>query len=524
MGRYRNKPTPDASSTEAALDAMDADGLRALVREMMPWFDDVLHARFVNALVDRAARTTPSWAPKAPDSAQVGEIQEFAEAAKRIGYAEPSDVDAYLRQGANAFLAKNYAAAFQIFRALLIPAGHGEFHLGQDEMIDEVLGIDPATCAAQYVASMYMTATPQDRGKAVLSAIDEMHGIGHFWEPLRELERVAIEPLPDIDDFLVQWKALVEERVQKDRKNDWDSDEDRWLREVVQRTQGPAGLADVARASKRADDLRAWCRSLVEAGDWKGALAAYDEAAELVSDKEYARGDFLDGAALAAQELRRKDLPARLKRAWREAPSMVRLRRWLGSSKSGKVLLGRVSEALAAVPKNAHRQRALLHVLGGDFTEAAKLLGSAKGLGWSSGDHPGHLLFPLFTSLLGGIELPDEPERDYDELSLLSDRDEARLATPDVADIIRLAGIQAPTEPATRAAVIKSMRTAAEKRIAGVTENKRRRHYGHAASLALACAQVDGSATATKWLEGIRDEYRRYPALQRELGGRKGRA
>ncbi len=28
---------------------MDADGLRALVREMLPWFDDVLHARFVNA-------------------------------------------------------------------------------------------------------------------------------------------------------------------------------------------------------------------------------------------------------------------------------------------------------------------------------------------------------------------------------------------------------------------------------------------------------------------------------------------
>lgn len=524
MGRYRSKPTPDASSTEAALDAMDADGLRALVREMIPWFDDVLHARFVNALVDRAARTTPSWAPKAPDSAQVGEIQEFAEAAKRIGYAEPSEVDAYLRQGANAFLAKDYAAAFQIFRALLIPAGHGEFQLGQDEMIDEVLGIDPATCAAQYVASMYMTATPKNRGKAVLSAIDEMHGIGYFWKPLRELERVAIEPLPDFDDFLVQWKALVEERVQKDRKNDWDSHEDRWLREVVQRTQGPEGLAEVARASKRADDLRAWCRSLVEADDWKGALAAYDEAAELVSDKEYGRGDFLDGAALAAQELGRKDLPARLERTWREAPSMVRLRRWLGSSNTRKVLLGRVREALAAVPKHAHRQRALLHVLSGNFTEAAKLLASAKGLGWSSGDHPGHLLFPLFISFLGGIELPDEPARDYDELSLLSDRDEPRLATPEVVDLIRLAGIQAPTEPATRTAVIKSMRIAAEKRIAGVTENKRRRHYGHAASLALACAQVDSSSTGTKWLEGIRDEYRRYPALQRELGERKGRA
>jgi hypothetical protein len=134
------------------------------------------------------------------------------------------------------------------------------------------------------------------------------------------------------------------------------------------------------------------------------------------------------------------------------------------------------------------------------------------------------LLFPLFVSLFGGVELPGEPERDFDELNLLSERDEPRLTTPEVADLIRRAGIQAPTDPATRTAVVRSMRTAAEKRIAGVTENKRRRHYGHAASLALACAQVDRSTNGTKWLEGIRDEYRRYPALQRELGGRKGRA
>lgn len=472
MRGYKSKPTPDASSSEAALDAMNADELRSLIRDMLPWFDEALQARFANALVDQAARNGSGWVPQGPTDAVVNEVEAFAEAAKRIGYAEPSEVDAYLRDGFNAFLGKNYHAAFRIFRALLIPVGNVDIDLGQHEMLDEVLGVDPAACAAQYVAAMYMTSTPKNRGKAVLTAIDEMHGIGHFWEPLRELERVAIEPLPDLDDFL----------------------------------------------------LRAWCRALVEAADWQAALAAYDEAAELVSDKEYARGDFLDGAALAAQELRRKDLPVRLERAWREAPSMVRLHRWLGSSNTRKVLLGRVGEALAAVPKHAHRQRALLHILGADFGAAAKLLASAKGLGWSSGDHPGHLLFPVFVSLLGGVELPGEPGRDLDELSLLSDRDEPRLAMPEVIDLSRLAGIQSPTDPATREAVIKSLRTAVEKRIAGVTENKRRRHYGHAASLALACAQVDSSTAGTQWLEGIRDEYRRYPALQRELGGRRGRA
>jgi hypothetical protein len=36
---------------------------------------------------------------------------------------------------------------------------------------------------------------------------------------------------------------------------------------------------------------------------------------------------------------------------------------------------------------------------------AAKLLAEAPGLGCSSADHPGHLLFPLFCTLLGGGEL-----------------------------------------------------------------------------------------------------------------------
>ncbi len=185
MRGYRSKPMPDASTTEAALETMDADGLRALIRELLPWFDGALQARFANALVDRAARSGSGWVPQGPTDAMVREVEGFAEAAKRVGYAEPGDVDAYLRQGTNAFLAKNYAAALHIFRALLIPASQGDFHLGQDETIDEVLGIDPATCAAQYVGSVYMTATPNNRATAVLSAIDEMHGIGYFWAPGR---------------------------------------------------------------------------------------------------------------------------------------------------------------------------------------------------------------------------------------------------------------------------------------------------------------------------------------------------
>lgn len=211
----------DGSVTDAAIEAMDATELRAFIRDMLTWLDEATHARFVNALVDRASRNPSDWVPEGPTDAAVSDIVAFVQAAGRIGYADPSDVDDYLGQGSNAFLGRNYQAAVQIFRALLIPIGNADIDLGQHEMLDEVLGVDVATCAAQYVVSVYMTSTPKNRAKAVLSAIDEMRDIGHFWEPLRELERVSVEPLPDFDDFLVQWRALLKERAEKERKADW---------------------------------------------------------------------------------------------------------------------------------------------------------------------------------------------------------------------------------------------------------------------------------------------------------------
>jgi hypothetical protein len=514
--RYVAKPAPNPSGTEAALQAMDADGLRALIREIIPWLDKSTHARLVNALVDRAARSTSGWVPEGPTDDAVDEIVSFAEAAKRVRYADPSDVDDYLRQGSNAFLARDYRAALQIFHALLPPLGCGDIDLGQHEMVDEVLGVDLAACAAQYVVSIYMTATPMNRAQAALAAIADVRGIGHFWVPLRELERVAVEPLPDFEAFLSDWRSLVEERTKKDRRSEWDSDEDRWLREVVQRTEGPEGLAKVARKTKRSDDLRAWCRALIEAKDWKRALEAYEEASEIVCDKDHSRGEFFDGAALAAQELGRNDLPAKLERAWREAPSMLRLRRWLGSAATRETLRERASAALEACPKQAARQRALLHLLLDDFGSAAKLLASAPGLGWSNGEHPGHLLFPLFAALLTKAPFDSPDARDFEEFGSFVDLDEPRLTTPEIATLIDLAGVVLPGGGEARVLLLAAMRNAAERRIEGVTKNKRRRHYEHAAALALTCMRIDREGS-TGWFGKICSEYSRYPALQREL-------
>ncbi len=524
-GRRRRAATAqDPSSIDGALAALDADELRELMRDVLLNLDGRPRGRILNELIERAARNRSTWTPSGPSSESVASVHAFVEAAKQVGHADPSDVDDYLRHGTNALLGKNYSNAFVIFRALLIPLSEAEIDLGQHEMVDEVLTVDLSACAAQYVVSMYMTASPPGRAKAVLAAIRDVESVGHFWEPLHEMERVAVEALPDFLEFLPRWRELIESSIPSVRSHNAHSNSDRWLREVVQRMDGAAGLADLARATKQEDDLRAWCRELAAQQDWKAALAAHEEAAEIVGDSVYASGEFLDGAALAAQKLGSKDLAARLERAWRGAPSIRRLCRWLGSSINEKAATSRARVALEFCPKEAHRQRALLQVVVGDLEAPAKTLAAAPGLGWSNEEHPGQLLFPLFQNLLSETPARSplvEGGMDADPLeSMKADGDQVLLETPEVDDVLEIAGIKKQPEITIRWTLLEAMRRATENRLAAVTRNKRRRHYGHGAQLVATCAAFGSSTEAKDWVAKIRTRYRRYPALRRELDER----
>jgi hypothetical protein len=527
--RNDSKSKSGLSNIEGALSALNAEDLRDLIRAVIPHLDDKVFSWFANAIIEQASRGGTGWQPSRLTDESVAEVLAFAEAAKRNSYADPSEVDDYLRKGNNAFLGRNYHAASRIFHALLLPLSEGEIDLGQDEMFEEVLGVDTANCAAQYVVAVYMTSAPDCRADAVFTAIENMRVVGSFLNPLQEMERVAVEPLPDFEIFLPQWLALVQDAVKNERDHEWDSDADHWLREVILRLEGVDGLAGIAQSSRRSQDLRAWCRALSKGGNWEAALTANKESAEIVGDKNLSQGDFLDGAALAAQVLGRQDLPKYLETAWRKAPNLLRLRRWLGSSGSKGVLKKRAADAIEVCPKKAHRQIAFLHVLLGDYVSAAKLLASEPGLGWSDSEHTGHLLFPIFCRLLGdrssylGCESqhPDTPDNhimDIDELKPSSlNRDEPCLPNPSIDEILDFAGLDAVKSEDERSSLIRAMQKATRKRIEGVTQNKRLRHYGHAASLAAACAAVDKSPGMSGWIAEIRSEYRRYPALQREF-------
>jgi acyl transferase domain-containing protein len=235
---------------------------------------------------------------------------------------------------------------------------------------------------------------------------------------------------------------------------------------------------------------------------------------------------FLDRAALAAQELAGHDLFERLHAAWSALPTLERLRCWLHCALASGRPAQAIQSAIKECPTQNERQRALLYLLNNELAAAASLLAEASPLGWSGAEHPGHILFPLFARLLGCASATSEEllsilKYHCHELYDFTAPGEARLKSTTVEE---LAYTLASTDidPSVRQLVVGAMRKAAEGRCRAVTANQRRSHYGHAATLVTACAEVDGE-DGQRWAAAIRALYRRYPAFRRELDQRLGR-
>src|SRR5437899_2093646 len=182
--------------------------------------------------------------------------------------------------------------------------------LGGQELLDEVLGVSVHDCAARWVASVYVTSPPADRADNVLEALNAVDAVAPMAEPLAAMERVVLDPLPGLADFLPRWSALLQREAASGPR--WH--ERSRLREAVMRAEGTAGLARLARTSKCPEDARAWCTAVAAEGNWAAVLRVNDEAVALV-ESPHDRGDFHDAAALAARELGRPDFAARLETA-----------------------------------------------------------------------------------------------------------------------------------------------------------------------------------------------------------------
>jgi hypothetical protein len=505
---------------------MSAPELRAAVRAVLDGLDESVKLSVVDTLIARATKTTSGWRPTRPSQRIVEEAKSFAEAARHIGQADPYDVTEHLRRGTKAFLAGDYPSARAVFEAILPSIACVDIDLGQHELVEEVLGVDARVCVAQYVASVYMTTPLRDRSDAILRAIAQVEGVGTLSSPVKDMEDVTAGALPDLGVFLPLWvKRLQRFRPSKDA---WETEHERWLREAVFRVDGVNGLERIARKTRRPQACLAWYEALADQGDWPAALKASDAAARLVRQSHW-RGELLDGAALAAQQLRRPDLSKRLEAAWRAAPTLTRLLRWLeGDGRDQVPLRTKAARALTRCPKTAARQVGLLRVLTGDVAEAAAVLAKSPGLGWSDSDHPGHTIFPILAMLLSegttGDALVTELEatgRDpLESLAVLDEEHKPRLGTPSIVALIQSVRPSIALSDPDRDAAIDAMRIAAAKRTDGILGNSRRQHYGHAAQLVASCVAFAPKRRASellRWATDLRQQYWRRHAFREEL-------
>jgi len=354
--RFRGSQLPALDpDLDRALDALTIGELRSVVREALARLDREPRGELLDSLISRASKGAAGWKPSGPFREVVGEVKRFVEAARRIGYAEPHEVDDYLRKGTKAFLAGEHATTREVFEALLPAIADGDVDLGYHELVDEVLTVDVHECAARYVTAVYLTTPLEDRADALCQAIGASQEVACMWKPLKQMERVATEPLPELDAFLPHWVEYLER--QSPSESEWENDRDRWLREAVLRLEGVAGLERIARKTRKPEALRAWCQELAGGTEWAEALRAWDDAAKLTHSSHW-RGEFLDGAALAAQQLGRRDATRRLEAAWRGAPSLERLLRWLlAGTASASTLLKRARKAIDHCPGKAGRMR-----------------------------------------------------------------------------------------------------------------------------------------------------------------------
>jgi hypothetical protein len=509
-----------------ALDALSAPELRAAVRAILDDLDDEARAGVVDRLITRASEASSGGNPARPSPGIVATARVFAEAARRVGHADAADVTEHLRRATKAFLAGDHASARAVFEALLLPIACVDIDLGQHELVEEVLGVDAQLCVAQYVASVYTTTPLRGRAEAVLQAIEGAEGVATLVRPIQELEDASGGTLPELEAFLPLWgKRLERFRAPKD---DWESGRERWLREAAFRLDGVRGLERLARKTRRPQACLAWYTALAERRDWSAALQAAVVSARLVRQSHW-RGELLDGAALAARELGRPDLPKRLERAWRAAPTLTRLVRWLAAGEQGQhAIRVRAAKAVISCPRTSPRQLGLLRVVLDDIPGAAALLAKAPGLGWSDPDHPGHTLFPLLAALLSkrSVDKALLAELDvtgHDLLEPFAEGDEVskpRLPTPSVIALVQRTRARTPLTDVHADAAIDAMRIAAERRVLGLLEKSRRRHYGHAALLVASCvayAPKRRTVDLVKWAVGLDEQYRRRHAFRAEL-------
>lgn len=413
-------PTPaPGQDLERALEALDLEGLRGVLRALLSTRSSAVPAALEDAVIELAARRLGRGDFCGPDEALFDDAQRFLKLGKKKGALDAAQFRALALRARRQVLRGEYAVARLTYELLL---GHGpdtEILPRSREVEESYAELVAGPFAGSYLLSVIGVERPEKRVAALFEAVERVGMIAPLAQPLALLEAASLRPIEGFDALVSGWVAALSEISDGTRKSLVHNAVDGLLAEGLERLEGLSGIARMARRSNDLAHYRTWLTRLSDLGQHAQALAVVDEAEAMLTEP-FARGLVLDAGAYFARELGE---PARalgyLERALAEDPSVVRLARFLLSDEPARgVLLERIRGleapkqlALGATPGpgllrrplpiNA-RMRALTLALQGAIAPLGSALEDARD-DWSDDGHPGPIAFPtVLMALYGG--------------------------------------------------------------------------------------------------------------------------
>lgn len=525
LGVPRRRPDADpVFELRQHVELLEAPALRELLFEVTSELEPVAYARLVDAAARKVVGEKGRGALRgAGDASLLTDIEALCRTLKRRAHGDPHQIDDLLSRLNTAWIRgehETYCAGVTAIAEAL----DGGVDLGHDELYSEVLQTDLYEVGRRFLVSVYLTTEPSGRPAAILSAsgtLDVFEATED--QPISAMEEAALEPLPELDAFASAWAELLRGALTKPRlRGSWALA--RQLREATLRSAGNAGLAELARASRKREDYEAWVRALLASGDAEGAAAAAREGAAAVAES-YQQADL---HALAARiEIGRKnrgvgDLLAALV----TQPSALALRRWLGAlpktERAGAI------GALHVVSKD-NTVVASIAALRGEWAAVASVLEPREPLGWSGGDHggqdaidaavwaltrgaPSTMIAQLVRPRRHAVPGLDDPGAWIEE-DLAREDGLPELSAPTLTELLGELGPPAPT-PSEAKALRDAISRAALSRVSAVASSGRRRRYDDAARVVALASVLHADAGDAKAASEV-------VARARDIAGRK---
>jgi hypothetical protein len=223
----------------AHLEQLDAGTLRDVLVELSADLEPAQQARLVDIATRKLVKAKGRKAlPSGEDPQRLAaDVSRYARSLKVTARGNPSDVDALFVR-LNAAWMRGEHEVFRMGVMEIAKALDGGVDLGHDELYSEVLSTDVYELAHRLLVSVYLTTPAGERATQIAKANDAMDVLMATEDtPISAMEKVALEPLPDLDEFARAWAAHLRAQAATGRaKGSWAFEQQ--LREATSRSAG----------------------------------------------------------------------------------------------------------------------------------------------------------------------------------------------------------------------------------------------------------------------------------------------